>query len=911
LQSALQRFAKPWWQRRALRIFRDEASLSANPHLWSSITEALDRSAWFVLLMSPEAASSPWVNREVEYWLEHKGPDRIIPVLTEGEFTWDHLAGSLERLSSAPPALMPAFREEPRFVDLRWARSEIHLDLRDSRFRGAVADIASTIRNVPKDDLESEDVRQHRRTVRTSWAAGATVLVFAVAAVAAAVYANDQREEADLQRETAQRQAEIAQANEAEAEHQALVAEARGLSARANALAPTRLDLSLLLAVEGLTTHDSLETRSGLLTALDSAQYLAGFIQALSGAFFIDASADGRVVATVLQDGTVQLWDPSTWRPDGEPLGNVGAPSFLEVNMTGTHLAAGGDGGAKVWDLETGHDVSPTALEDEPTWLIKVSPSGDLMMRSDIFDPVWSAEIWRIPEGELVGRIALGDDQGLGGADFSEDGSSIYAAASGGRAAVFESHTLKPIVAQQALGIPTSWGFVASPRGDLIATSSVSPVEIRVLDASTLEQVGNPIVPRSGGRLVSLEFSGDGERLLAMTDDGSVAVIDPSRGLETETLTGRAGLAGGAVWLGASRILASSSGATMEWDLERSTVLGDRTAAQGEGVWATDDGTLLVVDVNGVITATSSDGDSGIVDLGEYCWTINATSDARLAAVGCQSEDAFEVVLVDVVNRAEVWRRTLAGPPLGLSLSPDGRLVAVAAGGGDVTVLETASGSVSLQRNLDSWMLRAVGWAPDGESLMIGGQHGSIYFLETGSWEQTAELVLEPNEIALMGIAVHPDGRRAFVSSESGVIWVIDASDRSIDGDPLDASGTQLQGVAVSPDGSLVVATSRDGGIRVWETESRRSLGPTLHGHAMWADAIDFGPQGLFTSGLESYDPETDTSQITTLRWELDSGALMDTACDLVGRNLTRAEWSEYVPEAEYRATCARFPSAP
>jgi len=51
LQAGLQRFAKPWWKRRALRIFRDESSLSANPHLWSSITTALDGSDWFVLVL--------------------------------------------------------------------------------------------------------------------------------------------------------------------------------------------------------------------------------------------------------------------------------------------------------------------------------------------------------------------------------------------------------------------------------------------------------------------------------------------------------------------------------------------------------------------------------------------------------------------------------------------------------------------------------------------------------------------------------------------------------------------------------------------------------------------------------------------------------------------------------------------
>ena len=72
LQAGLQRFAKPWWKRRAVRIFRDDASLSANPHLWGSITEAMDGSGWFVLLLSPDASESEWVNREVEYWRSTK-----------------------------------------------------------------------------------------------------------------------------------------------------------------------------------------------------------------------------------------------------------------------------------------------------------------------------------------------------------------------------------------------------------------------------------------------------------------------------------------------------------------------------------------------------------------------------------------------------------------------------------------------------------------------------------------------------------------------------------------------------------------------------------------------------------------------------------------------------------------------
>jgi hypothetical protein len=44
LQAAVQRLGKPWYRRRALRIFRDDTSLSATPHLWPAIENALDRS---------------------------------------------------------------------------------------------------------------------------------------------------------------------------------------------------------------------------------------------------------------------------------------------------------------------------------------------------------------------------------------------------------------------------------------------------------------------------------------------------------------------------------------------------------------------------------------------------------------------------------------------------------------------------------------------------------------------------------------------------------------------------------------------------------------------------------------------------------------------------------------------------
>ncbi len=258
LQAGLQRFAKPWWKRRALRIFRDESSLSANPHLWSSITDALDQSGWFVLLLSPEAAESPWVNNEVEYWLANKDADRIIPVLTDGDFTWfdnDFIS------DAAPPALQGAFSDEPRWVDLRFARTEEQLDLKNPRFSAAIADVASAIRGVPKDELESEEVRQHRRTTRTAWAAGAGLLVLALIAGAAAIFALDQRNEAEqlaeseaIAREEADANATEAEENAHEAQRNAALAEARELAASAIGVVDDDPELATLLALEAITS---------------------------------------------------------------------------------------------------------------------------------------------------------------------------------------------------------------------------------------------------------------------------------------------------------------------------------------------------------------------------------------------------------------------------------------------------------------------------------------------------------------------------------------------------------------------------------------------------------------------------------------------------------------------------------
>ena len=191
VQAGLQRLARPWYRTRALRVFRDETGLAVNPHLWGSIEAALDESEYFVLMASPDAAASPWVAREIEHWIATKPVERILPVLTDGELVWDSAAAGydLARSTALPPVLATAFVAEPRHLELRWAHTETQLDLRHAGFRAAIAGLGAPIHGVSLDELEGEDVRQHRRTMRIAWGAAALLLVVTIAAIVSSAFA--------------------------------------------------------------------------------------------------------------------------------------------------------------------------------------------------------------------------------------------------------------------------------------------------------------------------------------------------------------------------------------------------------------------------------------------------------------------------------------------------------------------------------------------------------------------------------------------------------------------------------------------------------------------------------------------------------------------------------------------------
>jgi hypothetical protein len=195
------------------------------------------------------------VQREVEYWCQHKPPANLLIVLTDGVIAWDANTGDFDwdQTTAIPQALKGVFDAEPRWVDFRWARTKEHLSLNDPRFRDGVADLAAPLHGRAKDELFGEDVRQHRRTVRLTRAMVASLAALTLAASGIAVVAVDARN--------------AARAQQRAAEQEQRIATARQLVAQADAARDSDPCTALLRGIAARRIHPDGETEAGLGSA--------------------------------------------------------------------------------------------------------------------------------------------------------------------------------------------------------------------------------------------------------------------------------------------------------------------------------------------------------------------------------------------------------------------------------------------------------------------------------------------------------------------------------------------------------------------------------------------------------------------------------------------------------------------
>jgi WD40 repeat protein len=896
LRNGLQRFATPWRvfrltnPTRSLRVFQDQASLSANPKLWPTIEGALAGSSWFVLLASPVAASSPWVNKEVEFWCEHKTLDTLLIVQTDGEIAWSASAGDFDWSSTTalPRPLVGRFQDEPRWIEARWARTSGQTTLRDPRFRDLVAELAAPLRGVPKDELIGEDIRQARRLAWWRNVGFAAITVALLIAIAAAVVAYRERDLAEARLATAQTNESKTLATLAEIE----------LDGDGPATA-IRIALAALPRREGDRPYVA-QAEAALLHGVERLRERRRFFRQGTGIGDYALSPDGRTIALGFDDGQIELWDVASGKPvhvlrraDASVRSSKSDKGGLHIEQTTDttdgvlHAAFTADGKTLItvdsaaevrcWDVASGKELA-SLLTVRQMGLTSfgleadVSPDGRFvaLIKAARRNPegvpdTAVAPLWNVTSGKttLLEHELDPAERRYGGsymvfAAFSADSRLLVTSSSDSSVRVWDAASLREVARLRGHRANLTFAWF-SPDGRSLLTAAEDHTA-RLWEVPSGKPIG---ILRHQAGVIRAAVDPRGRLLVTATDDRMVRVWDLASGKELGMLRGHDGtLSSIAFSPDGQRIVTTASDKTLRiWDAAstKELFLLRADVSMSEGIFMPDGRSVLTNADESVrmwdITPALESG-SVIPGHDEPITSIVFGPDGRSLLTAAWDETARIRDLGSLTETA-----VLRHPQLIVEsavFSADGRLVLTTTGRHcePGALIDACSPVVARVWDVPSQTevpavrsarpMAVAGFGAGGRAIITVDGEGLIWGRDTSSGAQAIETHRVPEYKGPDGrigsfrrpIAFSPDGRTLLVEWANGVVGLWSLESRRV----VSALGqVNVRRSAFTRDGRRVVTDDGTGETSVWDTASGGRLTPLRRGSLT---ALAFSPDG-------------------------------------------------------------------
>lgn len=601
-------------------------------------------------------------------------------------------------------------------------------------------------------------------------------------------------------------------------------------------------------------------------------------LSTLPGGDFAEFSPDRSTIVT--KSLTVRLWDAKTGRELLEldptrPGFHFWQVSFHAVSFSPDSkrlLTASEDKTARVWDIETGIEVTVCKGHDGPVKAACFSQDG---LRIVTVSEDNTARVWDAVTGDEIAVLKTHTDANKGvsfeTASFSQDGRRILTN-SGDSAHLWDAATGRLVtVRTKGLG----W-FVTdamfSPDGTRILTGGDEVASI--LDAKDGRQLA--VLRGHTATLRSASFSTDGRRVVTASDDRTARLWDTETGHQLAVLEDH----DDAVWTACfshdgACVLTASHKTARVWSAETSYMMAIRSGPPSDqayqvsfskdarrGVYVGSDGDAHLIDAEAgldiaVLTsleykiktasfiqndqrlATISDDNSiRLWDLtGRELATMKGHEDA-ISAVSL-SPDSKRVVTASQDKTARIWDvetgcqlAVLAGHSFGVndaSFSPDGKQIVTASSDNSARLWSALTGHemsvlrVQYKKKSDAYTggVLFASFNPDGTRVMTVSSKGAVHLwrVEEPSKPVAFEAKLDSIERASFSL----DGRRILTVSNSlknASIWDVQTGIRRI---LLRGHHDRIWSASFSPDGMRVVTASNDG-TRLWHVESGQQL---------------------------------------------------------------------------------------
>jgi WD40 repeat protein len=258
---------------------------------------------------------------------------------------------------------------------------------------------------------------------------------------------------------------------------------------------------------------------------------------------------------------------------------------------------------------------------------------------------------------------------------------------------------------------------------------------------------------------------------------------------------------------------------------------------------------------------------------------------------------------------------TIDGWALDAIFSPDDRWIVSDGPEGTLLVWDSSTGQVDRQMkmNVNSGFIN-MAFSPDGETLAVAGCIQGLIECQTYRIEmydiESGKTTGKPFEGSTNGhvnqLGFSPDGKKIGISTYTGLNLVDTWWD--IASGQVDAQMSNLAVGQFNPDGNYMVSTRCENGnnsncgiglITLWDVQKLEPVGQPIINPDENVTILSFSPDSrfLYTFG---------TGKMTV--WSMDPQDWLTRICQIANYNLTKAEWSTYLDQVGYHATCELAP---
>jgi len=481
-------------------IFRDALELAGGV-LAKEIEIALQQSKYLIVICSPNSAKSPWVNKEIQTFIDLGREDHIIPFIIDGTPFSDN-----PDTECFPPVLR----------SLKGEKELLGININELSRDAAAIKVVARMFGLKFDTLWQRYEREKKRTL---WMIIGSALLFALISlgIAGYIYWINERVMQERNRADEERERANSERKRAEVSNMFLLHANDSIKRLINDLQLQKdktesTNLQLILEQGRLR-----ENKAKLLVTIanEFTKNGNGYLATLISLNILNHYPDMPEAEAALRMSTSSLYHTLD--------GRANRITNIDFCPNSPHMVSTGDRSMRIWNVETGKCEKRVYDKNSFFDYASYSPSGKLIVSNNSK----IIRIWDSESAECIDTINY--KIGIGPVFLLKDETKIVALSSNRRTISVIDRTSKQCIRSMGLGVdPLYTSLALSPDGELIACSKIGKrdcVEIwNVLDGHFVRTINSSAN--------DMRFSNNGKMLVIGNNasDGPIKIWDVSNG---------------------------------------------------------------------------------------------------------------------------------------------------------------------------------------------------------------------------------------------------------------------------------------------------------------------------------------------------------------------------------------------